>query len=152
MTGDIMLIGSKQVPRSSVVFHLTMLAFLKAAAKKSAWDTWNACPKATGAVGVLSQSEVPLRQKVKAAMSTIERFTILICNRTIFHISENETRRQLLPKKGDHISPLYCWSTPSVRLVRMSQLGATNMFGFNSYFAPKCNERVERYKVLRRNE
>ena len=81
---------------------VTMSAFLKTAARNEAhaWGTWNAYPEHVVAFGVLS--DAPSCQEVKAAMSTIERLTILIYDRTICHM--NEILRQLFIQKGRRIN------------------------------------------------
>ena len=69
--------------------------------KKSAWETWSSFPEVTAAFAVLAS--VPSVQSVFEAMQVLERFVVLLYDRTCPVAGVNEARKRLFTQKGRSI-------------------------------------------------
>ena len=93
--------GTANAPTSSVfpsVHWMRESAILKEA-KRSAWSTWNAYTEGTDAFCILFNASSC--QEVKAAMSTIERFSILMHDITNCHVNGMKLEGNNSPQNGD---------------------------------------------------
>ena len=66
--------------------------------KRTAWDTWNMYPEITGQFASLMKK--PQLGDVDAAMDTIERFVVLLYNKTNTGSEVNMVRFELFARKG----------------------------------------------------
>lgn len=84
------------------VFHAftgcDQTSFLLGCGKKTAWDIWNVFEEATSAF--LSLTDTPGEQVVADAMQTLERFVVLMYDRTSSCQYVNEARKDLFTKKA----------------------------------------------------
>lgn len=64
--------------------------------KKTAWEIWLAFPDATSVFKQLSSRPLD----VESCLPTLERFTILLYDRTSNKMTVHEARKQLFSKKG----------------------------------------------------
>ena len=65
--------------------------------KKTAWDTWNAFEEVTPTLLSLSEGPTDI---VEEDIATLERFTILMYDRTSTLVNIDQTRQELFTKKG----------------------------------------------------
>ncbi len=106
--------------------------------KKTAWEIWNVFPDVTDTFAALM--EQPEQSDVDAALTTLERFVVLLYDKTSFKSHVNEARVDLFARKGrdvNHISPTqgsllqhtrravyqagYCWSQSLIPMVQLPQ-------------------------------
>jgi hypothetical protein len=73
-------------------------------AKKGAWDTWASFPEVTPAFQALSTE--PRTDTLSSFLSVIERFVVLLYDRTSTKESVNTARKHLFTKKGRQIENL----------------------------------------------
>ena len=71
--------------------------------KKTAWDTWNVYPEVTEAFEELTKMHGNLTEK---AQSQIERFVILMYDRTSDVLEINKARKELFTKKSRSLENL----------------------------------------------
>ena len=71
--------------------------------KKSAWDTWRVFEEVTATFLVLSTEPDQVNDD---DVATLERFTILLYDRTSSSVNVNEARKQLFTKKGRAIDAI----------------------------------------------
>ena len=64
---------------------------------KTAWETWKAFPEVTEAFNVLMQMQGDVSE---LSMSLMERFVVLVYDRTSNTIGVNEARKQLFTQKS----------------------------------------------------
>ena len=81
------------------------VSFFGGRGKKTAWDVWKVFPELTAALGALKASpkEIP-----DECMAVLERFVVLLYNRTSSLTNVNEVRQELFSKKSrslDSIPP-----------------------------------------------
>jgi hypothetical protein len=91
---------------------------------KSAWDTWLSFPDATSVFKQLSSQPAD----VESCLSKLERFTVLLYDRTSNKMTVNEARKQLFSKKGRQMQDLplvklLCYSMPNVQLSKAGIAG-----------------------------
>jgi len=89
---------------------------------------------------------------VKAIISTIERFTILMYDRTSYQV--NETQSNYSPRKEEtlttfHQHVLHCWSTLNVQLTRGVAVGRPQscFFQCETFHLPKVGGGMEKEKA-----
>ncbi len=107
--------------------------------KKTAWETWNVFPEVTDAF--LSLMRQPEHADVETAMGVLERFVVLLYDKTSCRSHVNEVRVDLFARKGRdvlHIPPTqgcliehvrravyqagYCWSQSLLPMPDLPQL------------------------------
>ena len=72
--------------------------------KKTAWETWKACDEVTSTVCALGATPTP--SIVDDSLDTLERFVVLLYDRTSNHEHVNDASKQLFTKKGRAIDAL----------------------------------------------
>ena len=106
--------------------------------KKSAWEIWNVFPEVTDTFSALMGQ--PQQSDVDAAMTTLERFVVLLYDKTSSKSHVNEARVDLFAQKGrdvHHIPPTqgsllqhtrravyqagYCWSQSLSPMAQLPQ-------------------------------
>ena len=73
--------------------------------KRTAWDTWNMYPETTGQFASLMKK--PQLGDVDAAMDTIERFVVLLYDKTNTGSEVNMVRFEIFARKGRYTSTLF---------------------------------------------
>lgn len=106
--------------------------------KRTAWETWNVFPEVTDAF--ISLMRQPQQSEVDTAMAVLERFVVLLYDKTSCRCHVNELRLDLFTRKGRdvlHIPPTqgcliehvrraayqagHCWSQSLVPMVDLPQ-------------------------------
>ena len=95
--------------REKSMFHTLSgcdtVSFFSSRGKKTAWDVWNVFPELTGTLQSLTLLPATIS---KECMAVIERFVVLLYNRTSNLTEVNEARQELFSKKSrslDSIPP-----------------------------------------------
>ena len=86
---------SKALPMFHSITGCDTVSFFSGRGKTSAWDMWNVFPQITDTFSMLASvpKEIP-----EQAMALIERFLVLLCNRTSSQTTVNEARQELFSK------------------------------------------------------
>ena len=86
---------SKALPMFHSITGSDTVSFFSGRGKTSAWDVWNVFPQITDTFSMLASvpEEIP-----EQAMALIERFLVLLCNRTSSQTTVNEARQELFSK------------------------------------------------------
>ena len=72
--------------------------------KKTTWETWKVCDEVT--VTICALGATPNRSIVDDSLDTLERFVVLLYDRTSSHDHVNDARKQLFTQKGRAIDAL----------------------------------------------
>jgi len=123
------------------VFHAftgcDTVSFFGGRGKRTAWDTWKAYEDVTQAFCALATS--PTSRSIEEWLGPLERFVVLMYDRTSSHASVNEARKQLFTQKERSIDGLlpsqaaliqhikratyqagHCWSSMMIRAPELS--------------------------------
>ena len=113
--------------RSLAMFHAftgcDTTSFFAGRGKKTAWDTWAVFPEVTEAFWSLSEAP---REISENAMILLERFVVLIYERTSNLCQVNEARRHLFSRKSRSIENI----PPTQAALRQHALRATYQGGY----------------------
>lgn len=80
------------------------VSFFSGRGKKTAWDTWKVFPELTPALNDLRVS--PTKETIDKWMSLLERFVVLLYDRTSGVAGVNEERQELFSKKSRSIDSI----------------------------------------------
>ncbi|KAK3742923.1 hypothetical protein QZH41_015294 [Actinostola sp. cb2023] len=88
---------SRALPLFHAITGCDTVSFFAGRGKKTAWEIWNVCPDLTNVL--VSLSSLPLStDDVHASMTIIERFVILLYDRTSVLTEVDNARQELFPK------------------------------------------------------
>ena len=97
------------------------VSYFYAKSKKTALDTWKSFPEVTPVFIALSRAQTEIAEEW---MSTLERFVVLLYDRTSSSSSVNEARKQLLTRKARNFGARFITRTCPYCIPGWSHLGA----------------------------
>ena len=80
------------------------MSSFRGSSKKTAWETWKVCDEVTATLCALGATPNP--SIVDDSLDTLERFVVLLYDRTSNHEHVNDARKQLFTQKGRAIDAL----------------------------------------------
>lgn len=89
---------AKVLPLFHALTGCDTVSFFSGRGKKTAWDIWNVFPELTNTLDNLNKSSVTV-EDVKSVMGVIERFIVLLYDRTSVLTDVDQARQQLFTKK-----------------------------------------------------